>query len=145
MERKMFFGAKAHIFQFAKKLRDNMTDAETKLWGELKKNQILGFRFRSQHPIDIFIVDFYCHPLKLVIEVDGGIHLSKEHSEYDCSRTEELEKFGIKVIRFTNEQVFNHIEEVRNEIEKEVISRMGELQSPPGDLGAKINLVNQKH
>ena len=70
----MFYNAKPHIFEKAKMLRKNMTEAEQKLWGKLKREKMLGLRFRPQHPIDIFIADFYCHPIKLVIEVDGGIH-----------------------------------------------------------------------
>ena len=72
----MFYGAKPVIFERAKMMRKQMTDAELLVWEILKEKQMLGFRFRSQHPIDIFIADFYCHPLKLVIEIDGGIHKS---------------------------------------------------------------------
>lgn len=136
MERTMFYYAKSHTFKKAKELRDNMTEAELKLWEILKKNQIRGLRFRSQHPMDRFIADFYCHPLKLVIEVDGGIHLSPDQKQYDIGRTEELNQYGIKVIRFSNEQVLNHLDEVKTEILKQVILREEELKSPPGDLGA---------
>lgn len=132
----MFYYAKSHTFKKAKELRDNMTEAELKLWEILKKNQIRGLRFRSQHPMDRFIADFYCHPLKLVIEVDGGIHLSPDQKQYDIGRTEELNQYGIKVIRFSNEQVLNHLDEVKTEILKQVILREEELKSPPGDLGA---------
>ena len=76
----MFYGAKRKIFERAKELRENMTDAEKILWTRLKSNQ-LGVRFKSQHPINIFIVDFYCHKYKLVIEVDGDYH--KEQKDYD--------------------------------------------------------------
>ena len=83
-----------------------MTDAEKALWNRINKNQ-LGTRFKAQHPIDIFIVDFYCHKYKLVIEVDGGYHVNNQ--DYDEGRTAELEKFSIKVIRFLNEEVLNDI------------------------------------
>ena len=99
----MFYGAKAHIFEKAKYLRKNMTQAELQLWEQLKGKKLLGLRFRAQHPIDIFIADFYCHPLKLVVEVDGRIHKTKEQQEYDLGREGELENWGIRVIRFTNE------------------------------------------
>lgn len=79
----MFYGAKPHIFEKAKELRNNMTEAEKLLWGKLQKNKIMGLRFKAQHPIDIFIADFYCHKLKLVIEVDGGIHNLPENKEYE--------------------------------------------------------------
>jgi len=129
MERKMFYNAKSHTFKKAKELRDNMTEAELKLWEILNKKQINGLRFRAQHPMDKYIADFYCHPLKLVIEVDGGIHLSSEQKQYDFGRTEELNKYGIKVIRFTNDQILNHLEDVKNEILKQ-IDKLEKDQSP---------------
>ncbi|MFK5854987.1 MAG: DUF559 domain-containing protein, partial [Bacteroidota bacterium] len=82
----MYYGAKPHIFEKARFLRNNMTDSKLKLWEVLKGKRILGLRFRSQHPIDIFIADFYCHPVKLVVEVDGGIHKSSDQKEYDIGR-----------------------------------------------------------
>jgi len=71
-----------------------------------------GVRFKRQHPILYFIADFYCHKAKLIIEVDGGYHNLPEQYMYDMNRDEELDEFGLKVIRFTNEQVFNDIENV---------------------------------
>jgi very-short-patch-repair endonuclease len=114
----MFYNAKPHIFEKAKLLRDNMTVSEKKLWEHLKGKKMLNLRFRPQHPIDIFIADFYCHPLKLVIEVDGGIHKSKDQKEYDLNREAELNSWGIKVIRFTNEDVECNIASVISEIER---------------------------
>ena len=114
----MFFGAKRDIFQKAEQLRLNLTIAERTLWERLNKNQ-LGNRFKSQHPIDIFIVDFYCHKYGLVIEIDGEIHLSQQ--EYDNGRTVELEKYGLKVIRFTNKEVINDIENVIQRIKENLV------------------------
>ena len=111
----MFYGATRDIFEKAKNLRQNMTDAEKALWNRINKNQ-LGTRFKAQHPIDIFIVDFYCHKYKLVIEVDGGYHVNNQ--DYDEGRTAELEKFSIKVIRFLNEEVLNDIDNVIEEIKR---------------------------
>jgi very-short-patch-repair endonuclease len=74
----MFYNAKPHIFEKAKILRKNMTETEQKLWEELNGKKMLGLRFRPQHPIDIFIADFYCHLIKLVVEIDGGFHKLKE-------------------------------------------------------------------
>jgi len=113
----MFYNAKPIIFERAKAMREHMTLAEKSVWGLLNSKKMLGLRFKAQHPIDIFIADFYCHSLKLVIELDGGIHQSKEQKEYDIGREAELERFGIRVIRFTNEEVENDIEKVRHEIE----------------------------
>ena len=114
----MFFGAKRTIFQNACELRKDMTIAEKKLWERLNKSQ-LGVRFKAQHPVDIFIVDFYCHKYKLVIEVDGEIHLSQK--EYDEGRTAELERFDLTVIRFTNEEVMNDVDKVIEEIRKYLV------------------------
>ena len=115
-ERIMFYGAKPLIFERAKELRKNMTSAELKLWERLKNNQLGGFRFKAQHPIDRFIVDFYCHKARLVIELDGGIH--NNQVEYDQNRTVELEKFELKIIRFTNKEVETDIESVLKQIMK---------------------------
>jgi very-short-patch-repair endonuclease len=126
----MFYNAKPSIFEKAKVLRDNMTDSELKLWEILRAKKMLNLRFRPQHPIDIFIADFYCHPLKSVIEVDGGIHKSRDQREYDVGREAELNNWGIDVIRFTNEEIEKEIYHVRNEIERICINRATELQSP---------------
>jgi very-short-patch-repair endonuclease len=116
IERNMFYGASRNIFERAVELRRNMTKAENLLWIELKNRKIFKSRFRRQHPIDIFIVDFYCHEYKLAIEIDGDIHLKKEVIEYDDGRTHDIEKLGIKILRFTNDQVYNEINSVKNEI-----------------------------
>jgi len=114
----MFYGAIPITFERAKVLRNNMTNAEKFLWQYLKNSQINGLKFRRQHPINIFIADFYCHQAKLVIEVDGEIHWQRENHEWDNGRTAELENFGLKVIRFSNNQVLNEIEMVIEEIKK---------------------------
>ena len=114
----MFYGAKRTIFQNAEILRKNMTPAEKCLWERLSKNQ-LGVRFKAQHPVDIFIADFYCHKYKLIVEVDGKIHLSQK--EYDEGRTAELDRYDLKVIRFTNEEVLNKTDWVVEEIKKYII------------------------
>ena len=127
----MFYGAKAHIFEKAKLLRNNMTKAELSLWEHLKGKKVLGLRFRSQHPIDIFIADFYCHPLKLVIEVDGGVHKSREQREYDIGRTGELNYWGIEVIRFTNEEIEKDISQVIKSIKQKCTIRQAEIGQGP--------------
>jgi very-short-patch-repair endonuclease len=109
----MFYGAKRTIFQNAYDLRKDMTPAEKVLWERLNKSQ-LGVRFKAQQPIDIFIADFYCHKYKLVIEVDGEIHLSQK--EYDENRTAELERLDLTIVRFTNDEVVNDIEVVIEKI-----------------------------
>lgn len=126
----MFYNAKPHIFEKAKILREHMTEAELKLWNILRNRKMINLRFKPQHPIDIFIADFYCHSLKLVIEVDGGIHNTNDQREYDIGREAELLQWGIKVIRFTNDEVINDIYLVRKKIEQNCIERRSELESP---------------
>jgi len=113
IERSMFYNASPEIFRRAEELRKNMTWAEKFLWGKLQKSQ-LGFRFKAQHPIEYFIADFYCHKAKLVIEIDGKIH--EKQKEYDLGRESEIEKYGIKIIRFTNDEVINNINTVLEKI-----------------------------
>lgn len=99
----------------AKELRGNMTPAEKKLWYQYLKS--FKFRVFRQRPIDHFIVDFYCPTLKLVIEVDGESHFTDERQDYDKERTQRLEGYGLKVLRFTNQQVLNCFEGVCGEIQ----------------------------
>jgi very-short-patch-repair endonuclease len=127
----MFYNAKPHIFEKAFALRKNMTPPEQKLWDRLKGKKVLGLRFRPQHPIDIFIADFYCHPLKLVIEVDGDIHKSRDRREYDIGREAEIGRWGIRVIRYTNQEIEEHLEEVVNSIRKNCKMRKEELNQSP--------------
>ena len=114
----MYYGAKASIFEKARELRANMTEAEKKMWTALSNKKMKGFRFKSQHPIRYYIVDFYCHQVKLVIEIDGTIHADPAQADYDKGRTYDLESLGITVIRFSNEQVFYHLKEILLIIEK---------------------------
>lgn len=116
----MHYGASKIIFQYAEMLRKNMTVAEKIVWERLSNNQ-LGKRIRRQHPLHHYIADFYCHELKLVIEIDGGIHLLKENRSYDITRTTSLNEFGIQIIRFTNDQVINNVDQIIEEIKKKII------------------------
>jgi very-short-patch-repair endonuclease len=99
----MYYGAKPSLFRLAKELRKNETEAEKILWSRLNRNQILGQQFRRQHPINVFIADFFCARLKLVIEVDGSIHEITEYQIHDEGRSDLFNDLGITVIRFTNE------------------------------------------
>ena len=112
----MWKGASPKIFSNAKKLRDNATEAEEKLWLAVKNYQIEGFKFRRQHPLSFYVADFYCHALKLVIEIDGGYHLTAEQQLLDEERTKNIEFQGLKVIRFTNEEVLAQLPEVIDKI-----------------------------
>ena len=91
----------------ARGLRSNMTTAELKLWAELKGRQLEGVKFRRQHPISPYIVDFYAPQLKLVIEVDGDTH--DEQKKYDSRRTDYLKRKGYDILRFTNEEIYQDL------------------------------------
>jgi len=117
----MHYGATASIFENAKFLRDNQTPTEIILWNYLNKNQ-LGVKFRRQHPLYTYIADFYCHKLKLVIELDGEYHNTEEQISLDDARTKDIEHFGISVIRFTNKDIINDIDSVIEKIEHTIDS-----------------------
>jgi very-short-patch-repair endonuclease len=94
----------------AKEMRRNMTPAESKLWYHLRRNNLSNFHFRRQQIIESYIVDFYCHLAKLVVEVDGSGHL--DQTEYDQKRDEFLAGLGLKVLRFYNFDVIEDIDTV---------------------------------
>lgn len=98
--------APPRIFQFAEKNRCKLTPTEALLWNALKNKQLGGYKFRRQHPISRFIVDFYCHSKRLAIELDGGYHNNPDQKAYDAYRTGELTSAGIREIRFQNEAVW---------------------------------------
>jgi len=116
----LHLGARESIFQKALLLRHKMTKAEKTLWNELKNRKLMGLKFRRQHPIHIYIADFFCHEKKLIIEVDGGIHEETERKENDLNRSAELDRLGISVIRFSNDQVLNHLDRVLVEIKNHI-------------------------
>ena len=107
-----FHGAGPSTFGYARVLRKNMTFAEKELWKFIRGNQIKGMRFRRQHPVGSYILDFYCNEVKLAIEVDGPCHQTVDQQAYDRLRELEIEKMGIKIIRFTNEDVFQRMDNV---------------------------------
>jgi very-short-patch-repair endonuclease len=116
----------------ARSLKKVMTPSENLLWQNLRNRKVNSYKFRRQHPISTYIVDFYCHEAKLVIEVDGGIHFIDDNPEYDKFRTLQLEAFGLKVIRFRNEEVLKSMSEVLAEIRKHLTpgpSPLGEGES----------------
>jgi very-short-patch-repair endonuclease len=100
----------------ARRLRNNTTPAERRLWQALRNRQRLGFKFRRQHVIDRFIVDFYCAEACLVIELDGEVH--RFTGEYDLERQQVLESIGLRVMRFSNDQVMQYADEVVAQIDE---------------------------
>ena len=103
-----------------KELRINMTEAEKILWEYLKNKKLEGYKFRRQYSVDSFIIDFYCPKIKLGIEVDGEVHFTDEAKEYDENRSGFLSDFGIEIIRFKNDEVFNNVEIVLNRIKQKL-------------------------
>ncbi|MFT5963728.1 MAG: very-short-patch-repair endonuclease [Flavobacterium sp.] len=114
----MWKDASGIIFSNAKKLRENPTEAEEVMWLSLRNNQLDGYKFRRQHPLLNYVADFYCHQLKLVIEIDGEYHQTVEQKKLDNERTENIEFQGLKLMRFTNEEVISNISAVLNKIKE---------------------------
>ena len=92
----MHYGATAKLFELAESLRERMTEAEKILWDSLRNNE-WQLNFRRQHPISIYIADFYCHKLKLVIELDGGYHENKDVKIHDVEREKDIIDFCVIV------------------------------------------------
>jgi very-short-patch-repair endonuclease len=116
------YNANFKIFENANSLKKTMTEAEVILWARLRNKKLLNTKFRRQHPINRFIVDFYSHENKLVIELDGDIHDISEIKEHDENRSAELENLGLKIVRFKNEEVFKDIELVLEKIESAIVN-----------------------
>ena len=109
-------GAIGKLYQFGRELRQESTEAEKLLWAELRNRKLNGLKFRRQHPLDKFIVDFYCNERRLVVELDGGVHYEKINKEYDEARTGMLAGLNIIVLRFKNEDVTKNLKEVLKKI-----------------------------
>jgi very-short-patch-repair endonuclease len=124
IEHHSFYNAKEGIIDLSRKLRKRMTPGEKILWKKLRRKKINGVRIRRQHPIEYFIADFYCHEARLVIEVDGLIHISKERKDYDLNRNAEMDRLGIKVIRFSDWDVKNNMTQVIATINDEISKRL---------------------
>jgi very-short-patch-repair endonuclease len=114
--------------KISRELRNNPTDAEKKLWNVLKNRKLLNSKFLRQHPIfyqsnnqkNFFIADFYCHEIRMIIELDGQIHVKRR--DYDQIRTEMLGFKNVIVVRFKNEEIYNNLDTVLKKL-KVVIQR----------------------
>jgi len=113
---KFHYNAFPETFIKARILRKEITKTEKILWNEIRNRKISGYKFRRQHPVGQFIVDFFCPGKELVIEIDGGIHQEEDAKERDENRTAELERLGLRVIRFTNEEVLADLDRVIHKI-----------------------------
>ena len=117
-----------HLQHFARKLRLEMTWPEVRLWQELKSRQMAQFKFRKQAIVGGFIVDFYCPSAKLVIEVDGETH---DDPESDVDRDKALAKFGLQVVRYTNDEVVHEIDWVLQDLWQRLTDRGTPSPTPP--------------
>jgi very-short-patch-repair endonuclease len=102
---KLHHHANPSTYEIARVLRKQQTEAEELLWQLLRNRKVCNLKFRRQHPFENFVLDFYCHEVKLVIEADGNIHNEKDVIEYDNARTARLNEEGITVLRFTNDEI----------------------------------------
>jgi very-short-patch-repair endonuclease len=116
--KKPFTYNKPSLKEVRRRLRSNGTSAEAVLWTYLKNKQLSGRRFRRQYSVGNYILDFYCPSERLAIELDGAQHATVSGRHADGDRDAYLLDFGIRVLRFENNIVFNHIEQVLFEIEK---------------------------
>ncbi len=118
-----YYGANTKASKNARRLRKAQTKAEKMMWHMLRDRKISNQKFRRQHPVGPFFVDFYCHEALLVIEVDGDVHLIKEVKDRDEERQEYIENLGLRVLRFTNAEVLDEPDRVVIEIESFLKSR----------------------
>lgn len=110
---KIYYNPK--LKQLARNLRNNGTPAEIQLWNQLKARKMLGYPFMRQKPIGNYIIDFYCSPLALAIELDGESHRRKQTLDREKDRW--LKEYGIHVLRFLNDEVFSDMRSVLESIE----------------------------
>ena len=115
------------LVDLARELRNNPTNSEQRIWDEVLSNKKTGYKFTQQKPLDGYIADFYCAELLLAIEIDGSSH--DKRNEQDSARTEDLNKFAIKVLRYTNQQVDDDLESVKQDIENQLPLRKKELKN----------------
>ena len=109
---KLHDNSRPSTYENARDLRKVQTKAEGKLWEGLRNGKVDDLKFRRQHAFDDYILDFYCHKIKLAIEVDGAVHNDAEVAAYDKVRTKNLNDNGITVLRFTNDEVEKNIKSV---------------------------------
>lgn len=132
----MFYGASPLIFQRAEELRNTMTSAERIVWKHIHINE-WKLKFRRQHPVSNYVVDFYCHQLKLVIEIDGDIHDLDDVKRNDKEREESLRSLGLHVIRFKNEEVYKRANDVLKKIDEIIM----QIRNSPSGGGGKLFVI----
>ena len=105
----------------ARGLRRLQTPEEALLWSQLRAKRLLGFKFRRQHPIEYYVVDFVCLAAKLIIELDGGHHFDEIGRPYDAARTARLEELGYRILRFPNRLVREDVRAVARSIGRALV------------------------
>ncbi len=108
----MYYHAEGDIKMLARELRKNLTRPEKILWNHLRNRRLGGYKIRRQHPIERFVLDFYCAAGRLAIEIDGAIHTEQGIIISDKQRDEILEAYGINILRFSNSEVETHLDYV---------------------------------
>jgi very-short-patch-repair endonuclease len=122
------FNNRKHLKDYRRANRNGATRAESELWHGLRGKRASGYKFRRQHSLGPFIVDFYCPKLRVVIEIDGFQHYFKDAGEYDKERTAKLENIGFSVLRFDNEDVNIRMDYVIRVIQEFCENRASELK-----------------
>ena len=101
-----------YVVTRAQELRRNLTPAEHILWAHLRNGQMSGIKFRRQHPLGRYIADFYCHKARLIIELEGDVHLNFDQKQYDLVRKNVIEQLGMQVLYFDNDDVIHELDAV---------------------------------
>jgi very-short-patch-repair endonuclease len=112
---------RSYLRERRKLLRSNLSPAEAFQWTHLKKKQLGGRKFRRRHSILDYIVDFYCAREKLIVELDGDVHMNPKAIEYDRQRTYVLKSYGFRILRFENKMVFDNLPSVILTIQSEFL------------------------
>lgn len=113
-----------YIVALCRQFRRHPTPTEEIVWKRVRNRQLCGLKFRRQHPIGRYIADFYCHEQRLLIEVDGGVHMKKDQQLYDAARQEDIEAQGYRILRITTKEVEQDLSGVLRKI-------IDTLQPPP--------------
>jgi very-short-patch-repair endonuclease len=138
MATSMYYGASKELILYSRQLRLHMTRAEKILWEKIR-NKALGHKFRNQHALYKYVVDFFCFEIRLIIEADGEIHTLAENALNDIDRENNLRSLGLHILRFTNDQIFNDIENVLSIIRQTIYELQQNkiiLSPPSSDLEA---------
>ena len=115
---------KKELKRLRQDLRNNMPPAEAILWNQLKGKQLDGYKFRRQHSIDNFVLDFFCPEGRLAIEIDGDSHYGEGHQNDDAVRQQQIESHGITIIRFTNTEIYDSLDGVVDTISRQLTGRI---------------------